>query len=66
MVDNKLYVTVQCDMVAEKAAWILCWLLRDVSQSGDKTLKYFRELHLQKKKKKPRASLDTIQLQRLP
>lgn len=32
----------QCDLVAEKAAWILCWGSKDALQSEDKTLKYFR------------------------
>lgn len=57
MADSKPYVTVQCDPVAERAAWILSGVHKDVLQSRDKTLKYFLQLQLQKRFY---ASLDKI------
>lgn len=49
MADNKLYATVQCDIVVEEATWILSWVYGDALQSGDKNLMYFVELHMEKK-----------------
>lgn len=54
MADNKLYATVQCDIVVEEATWILSWVYGDTLQSGDKNLMYFVELHMEKKSLVPR------------